>query len=955
MSSSAGNINTIPASPGPPATGGAGTFDSGAMGTLPATPNPLAAGGNTVSRSLAPGSRLQGGRYIVKKILGQGGMGAALLATDIRLDGKSVVIKELISENSDPAKLQEDVRNFKREVATLAHIDHPLIPSVTDHFQEGTRYFMVQEYVEGENLEERLERTKQPLKERDALIYASQILDVLDYLAQQTPPIIHRDIKPANIIIGAKDKRAHLVDFGIARAEVARNARRKQTSALGTPGYAPPEQYQGNADPRSDLYALGATLHHLLTNRDPRNHAPFAYPPARTLNPQLSQEIEQILMHALVNDITQRYQSAAAMKQDIDAVLMQRFGVAGSVDSYKLGATPAPPTAHQGPTPLPPTVLNPTITSSTPASLNTPPNTPPTVPSFSSGFHPPTPAPPPTPGQLSSPGLPSMTPSSLQAPPPYGYPYPPGTYSPVPPTQRKQRATLRIVVVLLVILLLIGGTVANLVLKLPLPWNSGAGQSQATPIPQNGLGITMIGNEPIGISDGSFAFDTGRPGGALKAQAANALKQNNKDYSSAQALLQQALAQDSNDAEALIYLEDLKVLASGRPYVTVVVATMLSGNETLIGVGRDNLQGAYVAQKEFNDGAKIRGGVLVRVLVASSGSKKEYATNLVRQIVQLAKSDKTFVGVMGWPYSSRAILAVQALSKEQVRFPMVSPTASDDGLTGISPYFFRVAPPNKAQAIAGAKYAETVLHAKTVAVFFDPADPYSQSLKQGFVTQFKNDGNSVVAEETYTVGKPETLPASLQKALNANPDFIYFSGYADDLSKLLINLPPGNLPIMGGDALYELSGYPSSARSGFSRLHFTTFAYPDEWEVLGYGDRKPAFFSAYAAAFDPNRQHQGSPYGYTRPANDTILSYDAMSVLLKACDIAFSTGKQAITPEDVKQALGKINGDNALQGVSGQISFGTNGDPTDKAIVILYVDPEGHIKMESTRLGRFLK
>src|SRR5262249_7687490 len=124
-------------------------------------------------RALTPGSRLQGGRYVVKSVLGQGGMGAALLATDLRLDNKSVVIKELISDSVDTSRLQEDVRNFKREVAMLAHIDHPLIPSVTDHFQEGTRYFMVQEYVEGENLETRLERTNQPMKEREALLCAS--------------------------------------------------------------------------------------------------------------------------------------------------------------------------------------------------------------------------------------------------------------------------------------------------------------------------------------------------------------------------------------------------------------------------------------------------------------------------------------------------------------------------------------------------------------------------------------------------------------------------------------------------------------------------------------------------------------------------------------------------------------------------------------------------------------
>src|SRR2546430_11521845 len=305
--------------------------------TATSTSNSTTIGGT--SRALNVGTSLQGGRYAIKEILGQGGMGAALLATDKRLDNKQVVIKELISDNTDPEKFKEDEHNFKQEVVTLAHLDHPLIPNVTDNFEEGSRYFMVQEYVEGENLEDRLDRTGQPMKERETLNYASQVLDVLEYLAQQTPPIVHRDIKPANIIIGEKDKRAHLVDFGIARADVARNAQRKQTSALGTPGYAPPEQYQGNADPRSDLYALAATLHHLLTNRDPRNHPPFTYPPVRTLNPQLSPEIEKVLTRAVINDINQRYQSAAAMKKDIDDILFKRFGVSGSISSYTLGTS----------------------------------------------------------------------------------------------------------------------------------------------------------------------------------------------------------------------------------------------------------------------------------------------------------------------------------------------------------------------------------------------------------------------------------------------------------------------------------------------------------------------------------------------------------------------------------------------------------------------------------------
>ncbi|HLH63351.1 MAG TPA: protein kinase [Ktedonobacteraceae bacterium] len=267
---------------------------------------------------LIPGAQLQEGRYVIQKILGQGGMGTLALAIDTRLVDKPVVIKELIAEHADPT---EDVRNFQREVQTLAHLDHPLIPAVTDHFQEGSHYFMVQEYVEGENLDERMERIRRPMDEQEALKYAAEVLDILDYLEQQKPPIVHRDIKPANIIIGARDQKAHLVDFGIARLYAPSKAQRKQTTALGTPGYAPPEQYQGNAEPRSDLYALAATLYYLLTNRDPTEHPLFQFPPARTINPRLSPEVETLLERALTLDINQRYQTALEMKRDIDAIL----------------------------------------------------------------------------------------------------------------------------------------------------------------------------------------------------------------------------------------------------------------------------------------------------------------------------------------------------------------------------------------------------------------------------------------------------------------------------------------------------------------------------------------------------------------------------------------------------------------------------------------------------------
>jgi eukaryotic-like serine/threonine-protein kinase len=143
------------------------------------------------------------------------------------------------------------------------------------------------------------------------------------------------------------------------------------------------------------------------------------------------------------------------------------------------------------------------------------------------------------------------------------------------------------------------------------------------------------------------------------------------------------------------------------PHITFVIATALTGDSDTVGVGRDDLQGTYVAQKEWNDGAKLSGSTKVRLLIASTGSQDTYATQVAQQIVQLAQSDKTFMGVMGWPYSTYSYNAIQVLNS--ARIPMVSQTASSDSLTGISPYFFRVAPTNQSQGIAGAKYAEQTL------------------------------------------------------------------------------------------------------------------------------------------------------------------------------------------------------------------------------------------------------
>ncbi|MBX5450853.1 MAG: ABC transporter substrate-binding protein, partial [Thermogemmatispora sp.] len=848
--------------------------------------------GQKVSTSLRPGDRLQNDRYVIKRILGEGGMGAVLLAEDTRLNNKLVVIKELISDSSDPAQLQEDVRNFKREVATLASVDHFLVPAVTDHFQEGSHYFMVQEYVAGENLEERLNRLGKPLPEGEVLTYASDILLVLEYLASRRPPIVHRDVKPANIVISDNDGRAHLVDFGIARPDLAAGAARKQTSALGTPGYAPPEQYQGKADPRSDLYALAATMHHLLTNRDPREHPPFVYPPVRSLNPRLSPEIERLLTRALQNDITKRYQSASEMKQEVDQILEERFGLMGA--TLTTGAHPiSRPRPQSGGFPS---------RSSTPTSAPFSKGRG-TSPAVSTGG-PFTPLPPTMPSAMpsSSPGAPDPVTGPVQQGQQQFQAWQ-GSYSPpqprlrpgirgIPGKRNYNGQVLASFLVLLLVLILIAaialGAFSGLRQRLQESGTTGTHSSSATavstalPANINGIGAFTIKNsqgqpELLGLSDGSIIFDTTRASGDadLKQQAAKSFKAD--DYAAAQSYLAQAIAIDSNDAEALIYQENLRVLASGSPYLTLVIGTMLTGSDT--DVGREILQGAYVAQREFNDAGGLNGFKL-RLLIANSGSEDGYAGTVAQQIVQAARQDSTIVGVMGWPFSAQTINAVGVLARAHI--PIVSGTASSDQLSGLSPYFFRVAPSNQVQASAGARYALETLHARRVAAFYDQGNSYSSSLYRDFRQAFTQGGGQIVVEEHYQRSQNNQLPALLSDALSKNPDLIYFAGYASDITPLLKYLPTtgtfAKLPVLGGDALYQPQGY-SAVRQAFTRLHFTSFAYPDEWSYLGRS--LPAFFSDYSRFYSGNGQHSG--YGYTRADFNTILAYDATETLLEGC------------------------------------------------------------------------
>jgi len=240
-------------------------------------------------------------RYAIQRLLGGGGMGMVYLAHDQRLSNRPCAIKEMVDHFIDPQQRIEANDYFAREADTLAQLKHPAIPAISDRFDHQNRHYLVMEYVEGRNLEEEFAVRGGPLPEGLVIDVARQLCDVLGYLHGLVPPVIYRDMKPSNVMLTEKG-RVVLVDFGIARLF---KAARKGTM-IGTLGFAPPEQYQGIADPRSDIYSLGATLHYVVTGRDPEKFPPFSFPPIRDLRPDISSNLAGAIDRALAYEMDGR-------------------------------------------------------------------------------------------------------------------------------------------------------------------------------------------------------------------------------------------------------------------------------------------------------------------------------------------------------------------------------------------------------------------------------------------------------------------------------------------------------------------------------------------------------------------------------------------------------------------------------------------------------------------------
>lgn len=256
-------------------------------------------------------------RYLIQEVIGVGGMGSVYRARDLHFPNvvKLVAVKEMINQAPDPLVRQTIVQNFEREANILATLSHPSIPRIYDYFTLDNRSYLVLEFVNGKDLEVILSQSDVFLPEEQILTWGIELCDVLNFLHNHKPdPIIFRDMKPSNVMINQYNH-IMLVDFGIAKSFQTG----QKGTMIGTEGYSPPEQYRGEATTKADIYALGATMHHLLTRRDPRLEAPFSFAerPIRKINPSVSIELETVVNTALQYNPEDRYNSVEDFRESL--------------------------------------------------------------------------------------------------------------------------------------------------------------------------------------------------------------------------------------------------------------------------------------------------------------------------------------------------------------------------------------------------------------------------------------------------------------------------------------------------------------------------------------------------------------------------------------------------------------------------------------------------------------
>jgi serine/threonine protein kinase len=270
------------------------------------------------------GISIRQGRYIIKRVLTQSEdtMIMTAQAADTQHRNQSVLLKRWECSDGPLSQRAKDVAHYDRVTQPLATLHHPLIPTLLDRFAEGQHYYAVFAYVDGESLEERMQKLLRPLPEREIINYLNTLLNILMTLEQQHPPLRHFDIAPANILIEQKRGRVFLTGFQVPPPPSPpgnlQNSGKRTTRKLMISPYQPLQDKV--FDQRTCIYALAASMHHALTNVAPPHYP--TYPPVRQLNPDVSPALEAIIGRALLEDASARYQTYKAFQLDLQKLLV---------------------------------------------------------------------------------------------------------------------------------------------------------------------------------------------------------------------------------------------------------------------------------------------------------------------------------------------------------------------------------------------------------------------------------------------------------------------------------------------------------------------------------------------------------------------------------------------------------------------------------------------------------
>ncbi|HEY4000426.1 MAG TPA: serine/threonine-protein kinase [Candidatus Xenobia bacterium] len=260
------------------------------------------------------------GRYQIQQRLGQGSFGKVYLAQDMSSKGSLRAVKQLLADPSSMAfKTGEQQALWKQETTTLSKLNHPGLPKIFEWFYLPQGFFIIMEWIEGKLLDDMIKTATKPLGQEEALVWAVEVADMLNYLHSQKPyPIVYGDMKPENIMI-TPDGHARVIDFGVARF-LNPSVKTPQTFTFVSPGFSPPEQYKSpNMTQKNDIYAFGSTMWNMLTKENPEKYN-FKFPRlSRTLR-GLDPELDRILEQCLQERPEQRYASMKELYQDLDRI-----------------------------------------------------------------------------------------------------------------------------------------------------------------------------------------------------------------------------------------------------------------------------------------------------------------------------------------------------------------------------------------------------------------------------------------------------------------------------------------------------------------------------------------------------------------------------------------------------------------------------------------------------------